>query len=591
MRKGQERRTSQSASKAPTGITVFDEITMGGLPRGSATLVFGGPGSGKTVFALETLVKGVQEWDEPGIFVSFEENPKTIRQAALGFGWDLPEMEKRGKLFLFDARLGPETVQAGTFDLQGLLAGIRAKADEMGARRIVFDALDVLLSLLNEPDRERQEAYRISDWLSDRDLTGILTVRADIEGPLSGRYEFMLFLADCVISLRHEVEDGAAVRTLRIVKYRTSDFEANPLPLVISSRGMSLASFYWRREQQIPHARERLSTGIERLDTMLSGGYLRGSSIMITGAPGSAKSSLCGLFAQASCRRGEGVVYVSFNEFPEEITRNLNSIGVKLDAYMKSGLLRIYAERPKSRGVEEHWLLIRSLLETSKARHVIVDPVTSLLKAGSTTLALSAAERLLYFAKEKGITFLCINASYAKEADPDLEPVPRDFATLADTWIHLYYEVRGGERNRALSVVKSRATAHSHQVREVIITGRGITLGDVYSAGGEVLMGTLRRERELDEQLDHDRAREETERRVIELRAAEAELRGKLDAAMRDLDVKRAELEALLVHQKEQAIRRRARREEIGMLRGKNEIESEAVQRNGKSGKRSGRKK
>jgi circadian clock protein KaiC len=294
---------------------------------------------------------------------------------------------------------------------------------------------------------------------------------------------------------------------------------------------------------------------------------------LITGAPGASKSIISGVFAEACCKRGEGVVYVSFNEFPEEITGNLGSVGIKLDSYLKSGLLRIYAERPKSTSVEEHWVRICSLAETSNARHIIVDPITSMLKAGSSSIALPAAERLVYFAKEKGITFVCINASYATEADPDLESVPRDFATMVDTWIHLSYKVQGGERNRALTIVKSRSTDHSNQVREVIITERGIMLGDVYSARGEVLMGTLRKEKEMDEQAESDRAREEMEIKLLALKAAEANLQGELNAVKRELDVKHAEVEALLASQKEQEIRRQARKEEVQMLRGKDKDE------------------
>jgi circadian clock protein KaiC len=591
MKKKHERVTGQISNKSPTGITVFDEITKGGLPKGSLTLIFGGPGAGKTVFSLETLVRGAQQWDEPGILVSFEENPKTTRRAALEFGWNMPELERRGKLFLFDARMSPETVQTGTFDIQGLLAGVQAKADEMGARRIVFDAIDVLVFLLNDTNRERQEVFRISDWLSQRDMTGIITVRADYEGILSQRYEFMPFLADCVISLQHTVEEQAAIRTLRVIKYRTSAFEGNPLPFVIGPQGIEIASYYWRRTQKVPFTRERISTGIERLDTMLSGGHLRGSSILITGAPGASKSMISGAFAEACCKRGEAVVYVSFNEFPEELTGNLGSVGIKLDSYLKSGLLRVYAERPKSTSVEEHWVRICRLAETGNARHIIVDPITSMLKAGSSSIAIPAAERLVYFAKEKGITFVCVNASYATEADPDLESVPRDFATMVDTWIHLSYKVQGGERNRAITIVKSRSTEHSNQVREVIITKQGITLGDVYTAGGVVLMGTLRREKEMDEQAERDRARAEMEIKLLELKAAEANLQGKLEAAKRELDVKHAEVEALLASQKEQEIRWQARQEEIQILRGSDKKQSEAVKKTRKDSQRYGRKK
>lgn len=594
MKKKQKKIDSREDGKTPTGIRIFDEITKGGLPSGETTLIFGGPGSGKTVFTLETLVRGAGRYNEPGILVSFEEDPKTIRKQARGFGWDLDNLERSGKLFLYDARLAPETVYAGAFNLQGLLAGIQAKAEEIGAKRIVFDALDVLLFLLNDQNRERQETYRISNWLSETNMTGIITVRSDLEGILSPRLEYILFIADCVISLQQTVEEMATVRTLRVIKYRISDFEENPFPFVIGPHGLEIASYFWESGKEIPYTKERVSTGVERLDTMLAGGYLRGSSIMITGAPGSAKSSLVGAFAEACCRRGEAVVYISFNEFPEELTGNLKSIGVSLEPYRKSGLLQIYAERPKSTSVEEHWMRISRIVEKSGAKHIIIDPVTALLKAGSALIALSAAERLLYFAKQRGITFLCVNPSFAHGAEPQMESVPREFSTMVDTWIHTSYYIRGGERNRAISIIKSRSTDHSNQVREIIITSKGITLADAYTAAGDVLMGTLRREKEMDEEAERERIRAEMDRKLTALDAEEAELKGKLESAKRQLEVKRAEKEVVTSARKRQEIRWTVRREEMTTLRRRERNESSTAgksrkrEKNGKRGKNEG---
>jgi circadian clock protein KaiC len=299
--------------KMPTGIPEFDRISGGGLPRNRTTLVVGGPGSGKTVLALQMLASGARPWGEPGIFVAFEENSRQIVANAASFGWDLPALEGE-ELFFLDARMALETVTAGSFDLAGLLAGLQAKAAEMGARRIVFDSTDVLLAFLDDPAQERREIYRIHDWLAGSGLTGIVTVRSEGHEPLlSARYGFMQFMADCVVQLTHRLEDGVSLRTLRIAKYRGSGFAENEFPFIIGPAGIDLGLVGMLQEGQEVSG-ERASTGIPRLDRMLSGGFYRGSSILITGAPGTAKSTLCGAFVEAACRRGEAALYVSFDE-------------------------------------------------------------------------------------------------------------------------------------------------------------------------------------------------------------------------------------------------------------------------------------
>lgn len=537
----------QGITKMPTGIEGVDEITGGGLPRCRTTLVIGGPGSGKTVFALETLVNGAREWGEPGIFVAFEENTRHIVQNAASFGWDLPALE-REKLFFLDARFPAETVLAGGYDLVGMLASIDAKAKAMGAKRIVFDSIDVLLSIMDDPRAERTELYRLHDWLSSGELTGIVTTR--IEGADQRHaedYGFLQFMADAVVKLTHEVEDRISTRGFRVVKYRGSAYAENEFPLVISERGLEVASVgIAGRELDYPVSTERISTGVERLDAMFSGGYFRGTSMLVTGAPGTAKSTLAGAFTQAACERGERALYVSFDEVPQEIVRNLASVNIRLAPHVESGLLRMESYRTEARGAEEHLMRMRALIREHEPRCMVIDPLSAVVKSGGPIAAFTVAIRLLNLAKQRGITLF--STSLVEGMEPMAEATPLHISTIADTWIHLSYVVQGGERNRALTIVKSRGTKHSAQVRELVLSSEGVSLTNVYTAGGAVLMGTLRREREQQDAFARRQAEQEMARKQREFELAEAESQARITAAQRELEVKRSELE-LMRHQ------------------------------------------
>ncbi len=450
--------------KALTGIEGFDDITYGGLPRARTTLVIGSPGSGKTVFALQTLVNGARVWHEPGIFVAFEENSSQIVTNAGSFGWDLEGLAQQD-LFFLDARMSADTIRSGPFDLTGLLASLDAKAKEMGARRIVFDSIDVLLTLMNDPLSERQEIYRLHEWLSRSDLTGIITTRGDPSSPPDNqRFGFIQYTTDCIVQLATRVADRVALRELRVIKYRGSAFRSNEFPFVIGEAGIEVASF-GIDAPEVNVSMERVSSGVERLDSMLNGGYLRGTSVLITGSPGTAKSSLAGTFAAAACARGERALLVSYDEAVAEVVRNLQSINVDLQRYIDSGLLGLYADRTESGTAEEHLIYLRNLCRKHQPRYLVVDPLSAIIKAGGQINALSVASRLLAFTKVEGITSLF--TSLLEGGDPSLESSPLGISTIADTWIHLSYVVHGGERNRALTIIKSRGTRHSNQVREL----------------------------------------------------------------------------------------------------------------------------
>ena len=533
--------TSENAiSKSPTGIAGFDEITGGGLPSDRTALILGAPGAGKTVFALECLVNGARNLREPGIFVAFEESSRQIMSNAATFGWDLPALEKE-KLFFLDARLSPTVIKAGDFDLTAMLAGLEAKAKEMGAKRIVFDGIDILISLLDDPSKERQELYRLQDWLQRNNLTAIITAKAFEGDRLSSeRYAFMQFMVDAVVMLYHRMLDRVSLRGLRVLKYRGTGFAENEFPLVISPTGIEVSVFE-QSELSYDVSTERISTGVPRLDTMLDGGYYRGSGVLISGAPGTAKTTLAAAFVDGGCKRGEPALYVSFDEAASQITRNLNSIGIDLQPHRDKGLLHIYSIRTEARSSEEHFLELKSLIRKFKPQNVVLDPISALTKTGGHVSAVHASLRLLDFARAEGITVLC--TSLVSE-DAFKESTSMQISTIADTWIHLAYLVRNGERNRTLTVVKSRGMSHSNQVRELILSKNGITLTDVYTAGGEVLLGTARWEYEArmrDEaiRIDAERA---LRRRILE--HEQAELDSRIEALLRERNLKRAELES-----------------------------------------------
>lgn len=458
--------------KVATGIQGFDELSYGGLPRNRTSLVMGGPGTGKTVFALQTLVNAARERKQPGIFVTFEEDPDDIFANAATFGWRLPALA-RGALFFLNARLSPTVVQSGEFELGGMLAILEAKKRELGASWIVFDGIDVLLALLQNPAAEMREIYRLRDWLARNDLTAIITTKidGDASGPVS--YGFMQFMVDCVIRFDRRLEQGVPIRRLELTKYRGSGFAPGEFPLSFGPRGMEVAA-PGTVESREAASTERVSMGFSGLDTMLGGGVFRGSSTLITGAPGTSKTTLAGQFAQSACRRGERTLFVSFDEGEERIRRNLTSVGIHLDAHLKSGLLRMYSGRTDLATPEEHLTRIAALLLEHQPRCMVIDPLLAIARTGALSSARAIGNRLFYKVRDRDIT--AVITSLVDGDDPQAEATELQISTIADTWIHLSYVVHGGERNRALTIVKSRGTQHSNQVRELVLSAAGTAL-------------------------------------------------------------------------------------------------------------------
>jgi len=565
-----------SPPKSLTGIVGFDGITGGGLPLGRTTLVIGGPGSGKTLFALQFLAHGARHFNEPGIFVAFEEDSKRILANASSFGWRLDDSLAAGTLFFIDAQPAPDLVASGDFDLGGLLAMLHEKVTQMGARRIVFDAMDLLLALLPDHAARRREVYKLHAWLLDHALTGVISLKSDHEDAplrLQRPYGFMEFMVDCAVVLTHGMVEGVSQRSLRVQKYRGSRFDENEAPFLIGDRGFEVVVAWGLGRSEMPVTSERVSSGVERLDTMLHGGYQRGASILITGFSGTAKTTLCGAFVDAACQRGEKTLFVSFDSYASEVRRNLASVGIRLDRHIASGMLRMVSARAISGSAETYLSRIRALAREHAARCVVVDPVSTWARSGKDLSEHAVAEHLIDWCKGEGITLMCTRLLDEMSSLAEGN-APLQISTLVDTWLHLSYLVQAGERNRGLAIIKSRGTAHSNQVRELVLSDEGVTLADAYSAGGEVLMGTLRWEKERAE-------RTSTEAEAVGLRLTQV----RLDLEEAELEVRLKALNAeLLAKQIEKSVLHRAteRREadlahgrvEMGQLRG---ADSEAL--------------
>jgi len=525
-------------AKLATGIEGFDHLSHGGLPQHRTSLLIGGPGAGKTVLALQCLVNAARQHRAPGIFVAFEESRSQIIANGNTFDWGLASLTPK-KLFIMDAHLSPTLIKAGDFDLVGMLAMLAAKKQEIGAQWIVFDGIDVLLTLLQDPAAEMRELYRLRDWLADNALTAILTAKTESRSSETANYGFLQFMVDCVVRLERHQEDRISVQTLQITKYRGSGYAAAEFPLSFGPSGIEVGA---TKAPGIGHkaSTQRLSAGFERLDAMLGGGVFRGSSTLITGVPGTSKTTLAGKFIEAACRRGERSLFVSFDESAEQIMRNLSSVGIALKPHVKSGLLRMHSARTEGISAEEHLLRISALIREHRPQCMVIDPLTAIAKSGALGAARTVANRLIYRVKDEEIT-LMVTALSETEV-PGGEATDLQVSTIADTWIHLSYLVRGGERNRALTIVKSRGTSHSNQVRELILSEAGLSLSDVYTAGGEVLMGTLRWEKETEESAKQVRHRAEFDHKRRELRFAEANTSAQIKALQLDLERQRAAL-------------------------------------------------
>jgi len=533
--------------KCPTGVRGLDEVTEGGLPRGRSTLVCGGPGSGKTLLAMEFIVRGIRNFGEPGVFMPFEEKEEELVQNTHSLGFGLPELIRDNKLAIDYVAVEPSEIEeTGEYNLEGLFLRLGAIIDQVGAKRVALDSLEALFPALPNQYILRAEIRRLFRWLKDKGVTAVIT--AEQGGGTLTRYGLEEYVSDCVITLDHRVDNQIATRRLRVVKYRGSKHATNEYPTLIDERGLSVLPIS-SLGLTYPVSREFVSSGIDRLDTMLDGkGYYKGSSILVSGMAGTGKTSIAAAFAERTCREGRKCVYFSFEESPEQIIRNMSSIGLNLSQWVKPGLLKFEALRPTVYGLENHLVNFHKTIENFKPHAVVIDPVTNLTFVGNDAQIRSMLTRLIDFLKNQQITSLFTSLS---EAGSALEQSEAGISSLMDTWLLVRMIESANERNRVLYVLKSRGMAHSNQMREFLLTDHGIQLADIYAGPGSVLTGSARMAQEARDRQADMAAAQAAAQRQRELQQEEAALQAQLRALQGRLAAVSEELTSGISQEKE----------------------------------------
>ena len=514
---GSKHDASNQLSKSPTGIRGFDEITNGGLPQGRPTLICGSAGSGKTLFAIEFLVRGATEFNEPGVFVSFEETEEELKKNVSSLGFDLEDLVTREKLFMDYVSIEPsDIVETGEYDLDGLFIRLGDAIETVGAKRVVLDTLEALFAGLPNPIILRAEIRRLFRYLKSMGVTAVATAEQG-EGSLT-RHGLGEYVSDCVVQLDNRVNEQAATRRLRVVKYRGSRHGTNEYPFLIEQNGISVLPItsmsldYEAPSEQIP-------SGLPRLDTMLGGGFYRGSSILVSGTAGTGKTSIAAHFADETCKRGERCLYFAFEESRKQIIRNMRSIGIELAPWEQKGLLHFHNVRQSAYVLEMHLVMMHKLIKEFKPGVVVIDPISNLLTIGNPPEVKSVLTRLIDFMKMDGITALFTSLL----AGSNIEETEVGISSLMDTWIMLRDIESNGERNRGLYILKSRGMAHSNQVREFLLTSNGVDLLDIYTGPGGAMTGALRAAQEAKERaqaLEHEQEIQRMQRELARERQA-----------------------------------------------------------------------
>jgi len=498
-----------SLPKCPSGIRGFDEITGGGLPKGRPTLVAGSAGSGKTLFSMEFLVRGALEHGEPGVFMSFEENARELAQNVASLGFDLADLSARKIILVDHVRVErSEIEETGEYDLEGLFVRLSHAIDAIGAKRVVLDTVESLFGGFENEGILRSELKRLFGWLKEKGVTSIITgERGDNTITRHGLEEYV---ADCVILLDHRVTAQLSTRRLRVVKYRGSSHGSNEYPFLIGEDGIFLVPIT-SMGLDYKVSTERVSSGNSRLDALFGGkGFYRGSSIYVTGTPGTGKTSIASAFADAACRRGEKCIYFAFEESKDQIFRNMRSIGIDLSRWDRKGLLHIHATRPTFSGLEAHLLKMNRLAHEIRPKIIVIDPISNLIEVGEQMEVKSMLSRLIDYFKSNKTTIL-FTSLVVKGVNEDTSEV--GISSLMDTWIQLKDIESNGEHNRGLVVLKSRGMSHSNQIREFLLTDKGIRLLNVSLSSGAVLMGSSRVAQAAQEEVETVRRRDENARR------------------------------------------------------------------------------
>jgi circadian clock protein KaiC len=572
--------TKSEIPKAKTGIEGFDDITKGGLPSGRPTLIVGGPGSGKTLFAMEFLVNGARTFNEPGVFFSFEESEEELVHNVTSLGFDVRSLESKKMLSIDYVKVeAAEIVETGEYDLEGLFVRLGYAIDSIGAKRVVLDTIESIFSAFGNTLIIRSELHRLFQFLKDKGVTAVITGEKG-DGTLT-RNGLEEYVSDAVVVLDNRIIGNIATRRLRIIKYRGSSHGSNEYPFLIDEGGFSVLPIS-SLGLEAKATKERISTGIPDLDAMMEGkGYYKGSSILITGQAGTGKSSFGAEFIRSVCEKGKKALLVTFEESPSQIIRNMRSIGIDLQPFVDKGLLRIYADRPTSYGLEMHLVTLLKVVNEFKPEAAVLDPISSLMTIGDDVEVRSTLVRMVDLLKMKGVTSLFTDLKNAER--PNQSSM---VSSLVDAWILLEDVEANGENNRILRLVKSRGMAHSNQIREFHITSKGIDLIPPYIGPSGVLTGSARYAQEEKEKAEELARAEELERLRLNLEQQRKALDTQLESMKAEFEDKKTDLERLM---KEEGRRKEAlenSRKHLSAIRTTSGNEA-----GDKDGKRKGRRK
>jgi circadian clock protein KaiC len=555
---------NRSLPKSPTGIAGLDEITGGGLPKGRPTLVCGSAGCGKSMLGVEFLVRGALQYNEPGVLMTFEELPEDVITNARSLGFDLDSLVAKKKLFLDYVRVERNEIQeTGEYDLEGIFVRLNYAIEATGAKRVVLDTIETLFTGLTNAAILRAELRRLFNWLKEKGVTAVITGEKG-DGTLT-RNGLEEYVSDCVIMLDHRVIDQVSTRRLRVVKYRGSTHGTNEYPFLIDENGFSVLPI---SSLGLSHdvSSERISSGIPRLDSMVGGkGFYRGSSVLITGTAGTGKSTLGAYFVDAASRRGERSLYFAFEESPQQIIRNMRSIGLNLEPWVNKGLVQFHASRPTLYGLETHLAVMHKIIQEFKPRAVVIDPISNLINTGSVTEVRSMLLRMVDFLKSQKITALF--TSLATQGSNSLEETEIGVSSIMDTWLLLRDIELGGERNRGIYVLKSRGMPHSNQIREFIISSKGIDIRDVYVGPEGVLTGSMRLAQEARQRAEKLSRQSEIGSKKRQLERKRAALEAQITALRAEFEAE--EVEAGRVLSQENQLVRQLQMDEVAMSRSR----------------------
>lgn len=529
--------------KTQTGIDGLDEITEGGLPKGRPTLICGGAGCGKTLLSMQFLIKGITEFNEPGVFMSFEEPSDDLSLNVRSLGFDLEQLKAEKKLVVDHVRVErSEIEEAGEYDLEGLFIRLGHAIDTVKATRVVLDTIESLFAGLDNQAILRAELRRLFHWLKDKGVTAIITGERGQE--TLTRQGLEEYVSDCVILLDHRVIEQVSTRRLRIVKYRGSTHGTNEYPFLIDENGISVLPITsLKLDNEV--SSDIVSTGVPGVDRMFEkGGFYRGSNILVSGTAGTAKTTVACYFADEQCKKGEKTIYFAFEESPQQLVRNMASIGIDLQKHISDGSLLIHSSRPSLNGLELHLLTLRKLIRDFKPTTVVIDPISNLITVGSEHEVRSMLVRLIDMLKANNIT--AVFTSLNKQTDavrPDL--AEESVSSLVDTWITVRDMEGFGERNRGIFIIKARGMGHSNQVREFIITNKGIELLDVKLGPDGILTGAARKANEINNKLSEIKHQNEIDRKDREIIRKRKVLEANIEALRNEFESVEEELNLL----------------------------------------------